>query len=109
MIHNYRKFWKIKAQKKGPGMLQKILRQNKPYKLIQDSVLYLLKRKAANCYLYRQQHAEEETQIISKCRHTNKYNQTNYDSMEQNMGSKLNFLEGFEVCGNLIYCNCEED
>ena len=73
--------WKIKASKEEPVFVWKNLGQHQPYNVNTKWCLLCLNEKL-QITIYRENNMlNKRTEIISKCRHRNKYALASYDSM----------------------------
>ena len=89
MTRNYR--MKIKASKEEPVFVWKNLGQHQPYNVNTKWCLLCLNEKL-QITIYRENNMlNKRTEIISKCRHRNKYALASYDSMDWNIRCKVSW------------------
>ena len=74
--------WKIKAPKEEPVLVWKILGQYQPYNVNTKRCLLCLNEKLEIANYRGNNMLNKWTEIISKCRHRNKYTLASYDSMD---------------------------
>ena len=80
MIRNYR--MKIKASKEEPVFVWKNLGQHQPYNVNTKWCLLCLNEKLQITIYRENSMLNKRTEIISKCRHRNKYALASHDSMD---------------------------
>ena len=89
MTRNYR--MKIKASKEEPVFVWKNLGQHQPYNVNTKWCLLCLNEKL-QITIYRENNMlNKRTEIISKCRHRNKYALASHDSMDWNIRCKVSW------------------
>ena len=74
--------WKIKASKEEPVLVWKILGQYEAYNVNTKRCLLCLNEKLQIAIYRGNNMLNKRTEIISKCRHRNKYALASYDSMD---------------------------
>ena len=74
--------WNIKASKEEPVLVWKILGQYQPYNVNTKRCLLCLNEKLQIAIYRGNIMLNKRTEIISKCRHRNKYALASYDSMD---------------------------
>ena len=74
--------WKIKAAKEEPVLVWKMLGQYQPYNVNTKRCLLCLNEKVQIAIYRGNNMMNKRTEIISKCRHRNKYVLASYDSMD---------------------------
>ena len=74
--------WKIKASKEEPVLVWKILGQYQPYNVNTRRRLLCLNEKLQMAIYRGNNMLNKRTEIISKCRHRNKYALASYDSID---------------------------
>ena len=77
--------WKIKAAKEEPVLVWKMLGQYQPYNVNTKRCLLCLNEKVQIAIYRGNNMMNKRTEIISKCRHRNKYVLASYDSMDWNI------------------------
>ena len=83
--------WKIKASKEEPVLVWKILGQYQPCNVNTKRCLLCLNEKLQIAIHRGNNMLHKRTEIISKCRHRNKYALTSYDSMDWNIRCKVSW------------------
>ena len=83
--------WKIKASKEEPILVWKILGQYQPCNVNTKRCLLCLDEKLQIAIYNRNNILNKRTEIISKCRHRNKYALANYDSIDWNIRCKVSW------------------
>ena len=74
--------WKIKASKEEPVLVWKILGRYQPYNVNRKWCLLYFNQKLQIAIYRGNNMLNKRTEIISKCRHRNKYASASYDSMD---------------------------
>ena len=102
--------WNIKASKEEPVLVWKILGQYQPYNVNTKRCLLCLNEKLQIAIYRGNNMLNKRTEIISKCRHRNKYAlQVMIAWIETSDVKFPGIIEIFEACGSLSYCSCEAD
>ena len=83
--------WNIKASKKEPVLVWKILGQYQPYNVNTKRCLLCLNEKLQIAIYRGNIMLNKRTEIISKCRHKNKYALESYDSMDWDIRCKVSW------------------
>ena len=83
--------WNIKASKEEPVLVWKILGQYQPYNVNTKQCLLCLNERLSIAIYRGNNMLKKRTELISKCRHRNKYALASYHSIDWNIKCKVSW------------------